>query len=325
VAGVRLTHADRVLYPVQGISKRDLALHYEAIADRILPHVRGRPLTLVRCPEGAEKGCFYMKHSGVWAPKSLRRVRIREKTKTGEYLYVDSTAGLIGLVQMGILEIHTWNSVVERLEEPDRIVFDLDPGPEVAWESVVEAAAGVKGRLEDLGLESFLKTTGGVGLHVVVPLERGHSWAECLDFSRAVARAMAGDRPREYTIHLPKAGRRDKVLIDYLRNNRGSTSVAAYSTRARPRGPVSVPVAWDELSADLRSDRYDVTTLPRRLASLRRDPWERYWTLRQTITPEMRRAVGLAVSSSRAAGRDAASRGPRGGGRRRPGHGRNDG
>src|SRR5262249_28457045 len=159
VAGVRLTHPDRVLYPRQGITKLDLARFYESIADWILPHLRGRPTSLVRCPEGLAEECFYQKHVGVWAPAALRRISIREKKKVGEYLIVENLPGLIGLVQIGILEIHTWNAVAERLERPDRLVFDLDPGDGVAWREVVDAARRLRAHLQDVGLESFLKTT----------------------------------------------------------------------------------------------------------------------------------------------------------------------
>jgi bifunctional non-homologous end joining protein LigD len=287
---VRLTHPDRVLYPAQGLTKRGLAAFYESIADWILPHVVGRPLTLVRCPEGLEKDCFYMKHSGVWAPPALRRVKIREKTKVGEYLVVDDLAGIVSLVQMGILEIHTWNSVAERVEEPNRIVFDLDPGPAVGFERVIAGAQLVREALRSVGLESFVKTTGGKGLHVVVPLAPGHGWDETFGFSQLVASQIVREDPRTYTDSMPKAGRKDKILIDVLRNNRGSTSVAAYSTRAREGAPVSVPLDWDELQRGLKPDQYTVENLPQRLASLKADPWARYFTLRQKIaTPRARR------------------------------------
>ena len=185
VAGVRLTHADRILYPPHGTTKLDLARFYESIAKWILPHLEDRPTTLVRCPEGAHKTCFYQKHVGYWAPESLRRVKIQEKRKVGEYLVVDSLASLIGLVQIGILEIHTWNSVVKRLEQPDRVVFDLDPGPGVEWAQVdrVRPTSSVT-RSARLELESFVKTTGGKGLHVVAPLVPGPSWDETSAFAR---------------------------------------------------------------------------------------------------------------------------------------------
>ena len=290
VAGVRLTHPDRVLYPGQGLTKRGLAEFYESIADWILPHVAGRPLTLVRCPEGVDRDCFYMKHSGVWAPPALRRVKIKEKTKTGEYLVADDLAGVISLVQMGILEVHTWNSLADAVEEPNRIVFDLDPGPAVPFEKVMAGARLVRESLRSIGLESFVKTTGGKGLHVVVPLGPGHGWAETFGFSELVASQIVKQDPRTYADSMPKAGRQAKILIDVLRNNRGSTSVAAYSTRARPEAPVSVPLAWEELTGGLRPDQFTVANLPRRLSSLKADPWARYFTLRQKLAlPRARR------------------------------------
>lgn len=287
VASVTLTHPDRILYPEAKITKLDLARFYEGIERWILPHLRGRPLTLVRCPEGATAECFYMKHSKVWAPAPLRRVQIREKTKVGDYLIVDTLAALVGLVQMSVLEIHTWNARFERVEQPDRIVLDVDPGPDITWPQVIEAARLVRGVVDALGLESFVKTTGGRGLHVVVPLEPHADWEVCLAWSRAVADAIVRQNPATYTTTFAKAGRKRKILIDYLRNNRTNTSVAAFSTRARPHAPVSVPLTWDELSPKLKSDAYTVKTVGRRLAKLRGDPWERYWKMKQRIDKTM--------------------------------------
>jgi bifunctional non-homologous end joining protein LigD len=290
VAGVRLTHANRILYPPQGTTKRDLALFYESIADWILPHLKDRPTTLVRCPEGVHKQCFYQKHTGYWAPESVRRVKIKEKRKVGEYLVVDSLPALIGLVQIGILEIHTWNSVVSRLEQPDRIVFDLDPGPGVEWGRVVDSARLIRARLEEVALTSFVKTTGGKGLHVVVPLSPGPTWEEGAAFARALAENIVRENPRDYIAHMAKAARKGKIFVDYLRNVRGATSVAAYSTRAKPDAPVSVPLEWDELTPSLRSDHYTIANLARRLAKLGQDPWARYWTVRQKL-PSVKRLL----------------------------------
>jgi bifunctional non-homologous end joining protein LigD len=283
LAGQRLTHPERVLWPDCGVTKLDLARYYATIADHVLPHLRARALTLVRCPEGLAGECFYMKHSRVWSPPGLRKVRIREKTKTGEYLVTDDLTGLVGLVQMDVLELHTWNSTVGDVERPDRIVLDLDPGPEVRFPEVVETARLLRAALAGVGLEAFVKTTGGKGLHVVVPLVPEEDWGVCFRFSRAIAEALVREHPRRFTTAMPKAGRERKILIDYFRNNRTNTSVAAYSSRARPGAPVSVPLAWDELGPRLRPDRFTVQSVPRRLASLRRDPWARYWTLRQRL------------------------------------------
>ena len=283
VSGVRLTHADRVLYPSHGTTKLDLARFYESIAKWVLPHLEDRPTTLVRCPEGAHKPCFYQKHVGYWAPESLRRVKIQEKRKVGEYLVVDSLASLIGLVQIGILEIHTWNSVVKRLEQPDRVVFDLDPGPGVEWAQVIECARLIRDALHTLELESFVKTTGGKGLHVVAPLVPGPSWDEASAFSRAVAETVARANPRRYITSMAKAERRGKIFIDYLRNIRGATSVAAYSTRATPQATMSVPLTWDELSTRIKSDHFTIANVPQRLAGLTADPWAAYWRTRQSL------------------------------------------
>ena len=210
-------------------------------------------------------------------------MKIQEKTKAGEYLVVDSLPALIGLVQIGILEIHTWNSVVQHLERPDRVMFDLDPGPGVEWRRVADAARLVRERLQTVRLESFLKTTGGKGLHVVVPLRASATWDECRAFARRLAEDLEHAEPKAYVARMAKAERKGKIFIDYLRNTRGATSIAAFSTRATPEAPVSVPRAWDELTPRLRSDHYTIATLPRRLADLKADPWAAYWTLRQKL------------------------------------------
>jgi len=291
VAGVRITHPERVLYPPQGITKLDLARFYEAIAEWTLPHLRDRPTTLVRCPDGAHKRCFYQKHTGYWAPDTVRRVPIREKKKTGEYLVVDDLPGLIGLVQIGILEIHIWNATVSELERPDRIVIDLDPGDGVPWARVVEGARVVRARLEAHGLQSFVKTTGGKGLHVVAPLTPRAGWTDCIAFARRVAEEIAREEPRRYLARMARSERAGRIFLDYLRNVRGATSVSAYSTRARPSAPVSVPLSWDELSPRLRSDHYTVATLPKRLVALRADPWKEYWRIRQALPESARGAT----------------------------------
>jgi bifunctional non-homologous end joining protein LigD len=280
---VRISNPDRVVYPELGLAKRDVARYYEAVAGAIVPHLRGRPLTLFHCPDGLAGECRFMKHSKVWAPEAVRRVAIREKTKTGEYLVVDDARALLSVVQMDVLELHTWNSTTDRLEEPDRIVLDLDPGPAVAFAEVVRAARLVRDALAALGLASFAKTTGGAGLHVVVPLVPVRPWQECLAFARGFAGAIARHDPRRFTVAFAKAGRERKILLDYLRNNRTNTSVAAYSTRAREGAPVSVPVAWDELGPRLRPERHTIRTVPRRLAAQRVDPWAGYDAARRPL------------------------------------------
>jgi bifunctional non-homologous end joining protein LigD len=284
VAGVKLTHADRVLYPEQGITKRELALYFEHIADWILPHVAGRPLTLVRCPEGHNKQCFYQRHVTDSAREWIRPVPISEKGKLVNYVAVDNLQGLIALVQMGVLELHTWGSTTDRIDRPDRLIFDLDPDPEISWEPLKQAAESLRAYLSDLGLSSFVKTTGGKGLHVVVPLVPKIDWDTAKEFSRQVAQQMVRRAPDRYTATMSKAKRRGKIYIDYLRNAKTATAVAAYSTRARAGAPVSVPLRWEELGADSRGNHFNVRNTPERLSQVGKDPWHDYETARRAIT-----------------------------------------
>lgn len=282
VVGVRISHADRVIYPDLEMSKIEFARYFERIADWIVPHVAGRPLTLVHCPAGIAAPCNFLKHAKAWGPSALRRVQIQEKTKIGEYLVADSIEAVVSLAQMGIVEIHTWNSTADDIERPNRIVWDLDPGPEVLWQQVVKAAELVREGLTTLKLRSWVKTTGGRGLHVVVPLKPKRTVAECLDFSRAVAEAIVRANPQAYTTAFAKSGRERKVLIDYLRNNRTNTSVCAFSPRARPGATVSMPLGWNELREP--PERWTMLTVPRRIAHIRADPWTGYWESAQTIS-----------------------------------------
>ncbi|MBL9125150.1 MAG: non-homologous end-joining DNA ligase [Planctomycetaceae bacterium] len=284
IAGVRLSSPERIVFAEQGLTKRDLAEYYVAIADWILPHLVGRPLALLRCPRGQGKGCFYQKHPGAGAPSTLDRVPIDEKRKRVEYAVVNDLAGLVSLVQMGVLEIHPWGSRVDKLEYPDRLIFDLDPDPAVPWPEVVRAARELRELLAELQLEAFLKTTGGKGLHVVVPIERRVEWPVAKQFTREVVQAMIRRRPGRYTANLLKAERRGKIFLDYLRNDRGATAIAAYSTRARPKAPVATPITWDELGPRLHADHFDTARIIRRLAALTRDPWQDFRSTRQGLT-----------------------------------------
>ncbi len=298
VEGVSISHADRVLFPAAAGTKLDLARYYAAMASWMVPHVADRPLTLVHCPKGvprsgARKGvdCVFMKHAKVWGPTVLRRVRIREKTKVGEYLIADSATALVGLAQMDVLEIHAWNSRFADIERPDRIVIDLDPGERVSWADVVDAARLVRSLLRVLDLECFVKTTGGRGLHVVVPLEPSADWSACLEFARAFALSLVRRKPATFTERFAKLGREDRILVDYLRNNRTNTSIAAFSTRARPDATVSVPLAWTELSASRTPDRWTMNTVLARVAKLRKDPWDGYWSCAQRLRAGAIRAL----------------------------------
>jgi bifunctional non-homologous end joining protein LigD len=286
VAGVHITHPHRAVFPSLGITKEKLARYYEDIAPWMLPYVRGRPLTLVRAPSGAEAPVAVTRHAHAFRTEAvgrLRRVCVREKTKTDDYLVADSADALVALAQLDVLEVHTWNARADRLEAPDRVVFDLDPGPGVAWDSVVDLALRLRDLLMRLELESFVKTTGGRGLHVVVPLAPRAGWDECLAFSRAVATRMAQADPRHLTSSMVRSARVGRIYIDYLRNHRTASCIAEYSTRALGSAPVAVPLAWDEVSPGTRSDAYTMQTVLRRLKDRLRDPWPGYGETKQRL------------------------------------------
>ena len=284
VRGVRISNPDRVIYETPRLTKLDVARYYDAVAGAMMPHVDGRPLTMVRCGEGVAAGCFYMKHSKVWAPKALTRVKIKEKTKVGDYLVIESPEAIVSLAQMGIVEIHTWNTRHRKVEYPDRIVLDLDPGPEVPWSTVVASARVVRKLLQTLDLESFVKTTGGKGIHVVVPLDPRHDWRACLELSRAAAEALTRHDPALFTTTFAKRGREKQILVDYMRNNRTNTSVAAFSARARHGATVSMPLAWTELTASLDPAAFTIETVPARLKRQKKDPWAEYFRLKQRFS-----------------------------------------
>lgn len=273
IAGVPLSNPSRALWAEQGLTKRELAEFYLGIADWLLPHVTDRPLTLIRCPTGAQKKCFVQRHPWAGLSDFIRRASIPDQNGTQEVLFVQDIQGAIALVQAGVLEIHVWGAALPDIERPDRLIFDLDPGEDVEWPQVVEGARTVRERLKALGLESFVKTTGGKGLHVMAPLRPKAPWSEALVFTRAFAEAMAADDPRRYTTTSVKRERAGRIFIDYLRNNREATAVAPYSTRSRPGAPVATPISWEELSPKLKPSDFNVKTLGRRLAALKTDPW----------------------------------------------------
>ncbi|MCB8821196.1 non-homologous end-joining DNA ligase [Microvirga rosea] len=273
VAGVSLSHPDRVLWDEQGVTKQQLAEFYVGISEWLLPHLVDRPLTLIRCPSGAQKSCFVQRHAWQGLSDFIERHSVRDDGGTMEILSVHDIQGVVALVQAGVLEMHVWSATLADLERPDRIIFDLDPGEGVGWPLVIEGARAIRDRLKGLGLESFVKTTGGKGLHVVAPLTPKASWKDAMTFTRDLAQAMAADEPKRYTTTSVKQEREGRIFIDYLRNNREATAVAPYSTRSRPGAPVSTPLAWEELSAKIKPNGFTVQNLGKRLAALRRDPW----------------------------------------------------
>jgi bifunctional non-homologous end joining protein LigD len=271
--GYRISSPERIVYPDAGITKQQVADYYLAVADKLLEEIEGRPLSIVRCPDGAAQACFFQKHHtpGLAAVGSARLKE--ESGRNANYLVVEDLDGLMALVQFNALEFHPWGAKAKTPDQADRIVFDLDPGPGVEWPVVKKAAIKVRELLAQLDLVSFLRTSGGKGLHVVAPLNPGCSWTLVKRFARGFAEAMAQAEPERFVATATKSLRDGRIFVDYLRNGRGATSVASYSLRARAGAPVAVPLAWSELARLPRANHFDLHSLPRRLARLKADPW----------------------------------------------------
>ncbi|GAA3964835.1 DNA ligase D [Allohahella marinimesophila] len=289
VQGITLTNPDRVLFPDQGLTKLDLASYYEAVADRMLPLISDYPLSLVRCPSGRSsnsKRCFFQKHASDGFPEALHTLPITENSgKDKDYLYLSDAAGLVAGVQMGTLEYHIWGAKRDRLEKPARLVFDLDPDEGLDFEAVKDAAALVRGGLQVLGLESLPLVTGGKGIHVVVPLRRTAEWPQVNAFAKAFAMHLVAQFPERYTATMSKKKRVGKLFLDYFRNDRGSTAIAPYSTRARAGAPVATPVSWEELDKLDTASTFSPASVIERLKHA--DPWAKYEALSQSVTKDM--------------------------------------
>ena len=293
VHGIKITHPERIVYPALGFTKLDLARYYDSVGELIVPQLAKRPLTLVRCPDGVEKECFYQRHLAMGAsPGEVKTVK-RERSSKGYYIYIDSHSALITLVQNGAVEMHTWGAKVPHAQRPDRITLDLDPDEGLPWEKLVRATEMTRTIVEALKLKCFLKTTGGKGLHVVLPIAPKLPWAEVKEFSRLIAEFLVRAEPALFTAKVAKERREGKVFVDYLRNSETASAVAAFSARARPNAGVSTPLAWDELTVDEDvRPLYTVQTLRQRLARLKTDPWADYDEGEQPITQAMWRALG---------------------------------
>jgi bifunctional non-homologous end joining protein LigD len=298
LAGVRLTHPDRVIYPDTGITKRGLAEYFAAVSKWMLPHVAKRPLSLVRCPEGLSGPCFYQKQPPQGLPASVKQMKILFKGAVSAGVYIEDVAGLLALVQFGVLEIHAWQSRADDIERPDRIIFDLDPGPNVEWSRVIDTAFLLRDFLKELRLTSFVKTTGGKGLHIVAPIARDRSWEEVKDFCHGVSNLITGADPDHYAATMSKAARPGKIYIDYLRNERGSTAVAPYSSRARAGAPVSMPLSWTELRRVSSGAAFTVKNAPAHIKKRKRDPWDGYGRLKQRITDAARKSIAKLQAKS---------------------------
>lgn len=279
VAGVTLTHPDRVYWNDVKVTKTMLAEYYTQVWDWMRPHVTDRVLALVRCPDGASGQCFFQKHASAGIDTEHLKLVPDDGDKS---IAIDNVSGLVSLAQAGALEVHVRGSSIDHLEEADRLVFDLDPGPGVAWKELIDAARDVRQRLSEAKLESFVKTTGGKGLHVVVPIKPAR-WEEAKGFCRRLAEQMSTDEPNRFIAVARIAARKNKIFIDYLRNSREATAIAPYSTRARPGATVSVPLTWEELGAQKTPNAFTVQNIGKRLARLRRDPWEKIGKIKQSL------------------------------------------
>jgi bifunctional non-homologous end joining protein LigD len=281
---IRITHPDKVLDAESGLTKDGLAHYYLEVASYMLPYIEGRPLTLVRCIDGTGKSCFYQKHKNAMLPADIGSIEIVDK-KTGApepYITLSTSKSLVELAQLGVLELHPWGSRNTDIDKPDVMVFDLDPDAAIDWRTLAAAAAQVRERLKKLGLEGFLKTTGGHGLHVVAPIRPTNSWSVVKEFAHSLVLAMEKDAPDLYLTRMTKAARKGKIYLDYLRNERGATSIAPYSPRAREGVPVALPLKWEELKVKERP-RFLVSEFPVWKKRLQENPWKGIGEIRQSL------------------------------------------
>ena len=285
IKSINITHPGRIVYPALEITKQALAEYYVGIEDLIMPHLVNRPLSILRCQEGFGGACFFQRHlTHGHIDKNIKEIEL--KTKEGQrhpFLTVDNIKGVITLVQMGVLEIHPWGSTADDLDKPDRVIFDLDPDLEVEWQKVIDGAFEIKQRMDEFGLESFVKTTGGKGLHVVVPMKPKYSWQTISDFTKAIAESMENDNPEVYIANMSKNKRYGKIFIDYHRNKRSATAVSAYSSRAREQATVSMPIAWKTLNKKLDPQKFNILISNKKIS----DPWNGFFKSTQTINPKI--------------------------------------
>lgn len=289
---VNISHPDRIVYPEVGITKLGVATYYAQVVEWMLPHIIGRPLSMLRCPKGTDERCFFQKRAPAGLPAEVQRIEITTKVGPRPFIAVNDAVGLLSLVQFGVFEFHVWGALADQPEKPDRVVFDLDPDPSVPWKMVVAAAFEIRERLEALALISFVKTTGGKGLHVVVPLRRRHTWDDIRNFSELIGKQMAAASPGRFTMNSSKRARRGKIYIDSLRNRRGSTAIAPFSTRAHATASISMTVAWDELDILPSGNSYTVQNAIRRLVNLDEDPWREIANVNQSITKSAWKRLG---------------------------------
>ncbi|HEY8575796.1 MAG TPA: DNA ligase D [Devosia sp.] len=285
-AGIKLTSPDRIIYPGQGVTKGDLVAYYAAVAERMLPYIENRPLSLLRCPQGRSKYCFFQKHDTGGFNEAMKSVMIIEKDGHQEdYFYVDSLAGLIAGTQMNVMEWHLWGSRTKDVEKAERIIFDIDPDEGLGFDHVRSAAIYIRDELESWGLKSFPLVSGGKGIHVIAPLRAVTEWPDIKHFCKGIAQRLANQEPERFVANMSKAKRKGRMFVDYLRNERGSTAVAPWSSRSREGAPAAVPVSWEELDTIKAANQFSLPAAAER--AKQPDPWPDYFTLNQSVTPAM--------------------------------------
>jgi bifunctional non-homologous end joining protein LigD len=283
IGKVSISHPGKVIFPAQGITKGDVAEYYHAVNDLMMPYLEDRPLSFVRCPAGAEKGCFVQKHPGPWLSKDVPRITLPEVEGEGDYVFIEDESDLLALVQSNIIELHTWISRLDDIDHPDQMIFDLDPDETVAPPQVSKIALALRKLLLEFELESFPRVTGGKGIHVVVPLDRIHSWQEVHTCAYSLARRLVDIWPDDLTLNPLKHDRRGKIFVDYLRNSRGATSIVNYSLRARPEATVAMPINWDDVQPKLKMNGFTLSSVQRLLKMGFSDPWEGFHALSQRL------------------------------------------
>lgn len=293
IGGIAISNPQRIVYPDIGLTKLEVAEYYYSVASVLLPHVAGRPISVIRCPEGMAEDCFFQRHLAGASIPHIHDTGIKVTGRSDGYVMIEDAAGLISLSQWGVLEIHPWGCMAEAPDLPDRIVFDLDPDEVVDWAKVVTAAREVRLRMQEFGLKSFVKTTGGKGLHVVIPIKPEHGWDNIKAFSKAIAQSMEHDAPDIYIARASKAARKGKIFVDYLRNDHTATAVAPYVVRARDGAPVATPVEWDELSETLTPADFNVRTMAARLKAVKGDIWADMLTVKQSLSDKILRALNI--------------------------------
>jgi bifunctional non-homologous end joining protein LigD len=258
VMGVSITHPDRVIFKETGITKGELAEYFGAVSKWVLNDISEHPVTLVRCPGGTAGDCFYQRNPGKGLGPDVKPFHWKHKGKSYEYLYIDSAKGLLELIQMGAIEIHPWGARIGRIDYPDRLIFDLDPDPEVSFDALKIAAMDLRKRLKRKGLDSFLKCTGGKGLHITVPLAEKNTFEEVKAFGAALAAEMVRDAPEAYVATMAKAKRKGKIFVDFFRNDYTATAIADFGVRIRPGAPVAVPLEWSELKSLKAANQFSI-------------------------------------------------------------------